>query len=205
MKWIHAGCNSLNFSPLSMIKCVIRRCGVKWYHISAQPQTVSLHSLSGQHMQTAQEPSCELLNPSFPTLLFVPTGRCTLKQTALRPVEAISDLFPISSSLPCFSFLLFRPPPLPKSSFSRLLSSAGRAWQCWRCARRTASCKQPSGCSLLSASEGRRDETAQNNPFRLAQSCDDVQWRGMFFFYHLFIYLFMFMSMWRFHSNWDNT
>lgn len=62
---------------------------------------------------------------------------------------------------PCLSSSA-APPPKKKTSFSWLLSSTGRAWQCWRCVRRTTSCKQPSGCSLLSAAEGRRkrDETA---------------------------------------------
>lgn len=79
------------------------------------------------------------------------------KQTAIFSsavhLSCLSLAPPSSSSSPL--------PPTPKSSFRRLLSSTGRAWQCWRCARRTTSCKQPSRCSLLSATEGRRNETRQ--------------------------------------------
>lgn len=150
------------FPPrLSNIKCVFKECSVKTYDISAKPEhtvCLSLPSLGSACGHRTSLRSCGLLNPSTPT--HPPSSSCTVCvwSGTLRkawPVRANRNL--TLSLLLCCS-----PPPQKKTSFSWLLSSTGRAWQCWRCVRRTTSCKQPSGCSLLSAAEGRRkrDETA---------------------------------------------
>lgn len=108
---------------------------------------------TGQHMETAWDHGASLWTleppPFLTSIVLLSTGRPQPRQTVTVNKKLSFFCFPPRSSP--------RPSSAHPSSFKSsscwLLSSRGRAWRCWRGARRATSCKQSSGCSLLSAAE----------------------------------------------------
>lgn len=134
----------------------------------------------GWHMQTAHE--SVIMWTLQPVSTHSPSSFLYVcKQAAARTTASDGEL----RSLHFFSFatLLYLPsmsPPFPKSAFSRLLSSTrgegGGIGSVDVCVYRTTSCKQPSGCSLLSDTEEGESETWRPK-ITLSDSLQEMWWR----------------------------